>query len=43
MFKLYMKGSLIEEVNEYKYLGKCIDDKLSGDPQFRHLRIDSSQ
>ena len=33
-FKFYMKGSPIEEVESYKYLGTNLDNRLSGDLQF---------
>ena len=34
-FQFYMKGKVIEEVDDYKYLGTHIDNRLSGDTQFK--------
>ena len=36
-FRIYMKGSLIEEVDSYKYLGTILDNRLNGDPQYCKL------
>ena len=33
-FKFYMKGKIVEEVDNYKYLGTHIDNRLNGDVQF---------
>ena len=36
-FKFYMKGTIVEEVDKYRYLGTILDNRLSGDPQFTKL------
>ena len=36
-FKLYMKCTLVEEVETYKYLGTTVDNKLSGECQYGQL------
>ena len=36
-FRLYMKGRLLDEVDNYKYLGTLVDNKLSGEPQYGQL------
>ena len=36
-FRLFMKGNPLEEVENYKYLGTDIDNKLNGDTQFTKL------
>ena len=36
-FKIYMKGTLIDEVENYKYLGTTLDNRLNGDPQYNKL------
>ena len=33
-FKFYMKGKVVEEVEYYKYLGTCLDNRLNGNVQF---------
>ena len=32
-----MKGSIIEEVDSYRYLGTILDNKVNGDPQYSKL------
>ena len=32
--RLFMKGNIVEEVENYKYLGTTLDNRLSGDVQF---------
>ena len=36
-FRLYMKGVVIEEVENYRYLGTEIDTTLSGEEQYTKL------
>ena len=33
-FKFYMKGNVVEEVDNYKYLGSCLDNKHNCNVQY---------
>ena len=36
-YKIHIKGQLLDEVNEYKYLGTIIDNMPNGEPQYNAL------